>query len=192
MTPMGSAPVRALPPHALGVLAVLIGLAWSAQTRVAGGPALHWLVTPLALHVLGLRWALLAAVGGGVFAVLAEGMTWSALPRAWLLDGFLPILVAALWSRQVERRLPPHLFIYFFVSVFAGTLLATLTSGALERLLHGVLAGRASSGDWWIALLLLADGEALTTGIIVTGLALYRPEWLQTFDPDRYLRPPSG
>ncbi len=28
-------------------------------------------------------------------------------------------------------------------------------------------------------------------GIVVTGLAVYRPEWLQTFDADRYLKPPG-
>jgi hypothetical protein len=69
--------------------------------------------------------------------------------------------------------------------------MATLAGGAAERLLFAAGSGRNPGADWWIALLILADGEAVTTGILVTGLAVYRPEWLQTFDVDRYLSPPG-
>ena len=69
--------------------------------------------------------------------------------------------------------------------------LARLAGGALERLLFAAGAGQGPRADWWIALLILADGEALTTGFVVTGLAIYRPAWLHTFDEDRYLRPPG-
>ena len=182
---------RPIPPHALGALAVLIGLAWTFRSTLVGGPPLHWLVTPLALHVLGPAWAAVAVVGGAAFAAEAGGLGWAAVPAAILLDGWLPIAVAWAWLRLVERRLPQQLFVYLFAAVFAGTLIATLVGGAAERLLYGAALGRNAS-DWWVALLILADGEAVTTGIIVTGLAVYRPEWLQTFDPDRYLRRPRG
>ncbi|MFM1987852.1 MAG: hypothetical protein RJA99_809 [Pseudomonadota bacterium] len=183
---------RPIPPHALGALAVLIGLAWTFRTTLVGGPSLHWLVTPLALHVLGPGRAAFAVVGGAAFAAGTGGMSWTAVPAAIVIDGWLPIAVAWGWLRLVERRLPTHLFVYLFAAVFAGTLAATLAGGAVERLLHGATVGRAAGADWWIALLILADGEAVATGIVVTGLAVYRPEWLQTFDPDRYLRPPRG
>lgn len=183
---------RPIPPHALGALAVLIGLAWTFRTTLVGGPSLHWLVTPLALYVLGPRWAAVAVVGGAAFAAETGGLAWSAVPAAIVIDGWLPIAVAWAWLRLIERRLPAHLFVYLFAAVFAGTLAATLVGGAVERLLYGAAIGRAAGADWWIALLILADGEAVTTGIVVTGLAVFRPEWLQTFDPDRYLRPPRG
>ena len=177
--------------HALGALSVLIGLAWTFRADLAGGPALHWLVAPLAVYVLGLRWAAVAVIGGGGFAAAVGGLPWSELPIAVLVDGWIPALVAWGWLRGVERRLPPHLFVYLFVAVFAGTLLAVIAGGAIERLLWALGSGRAPSTDWWIALLILADGEAVSTGFLVTGLALYRPQWLQTFDPDRYLRRPD-
>jgi uncharacterized membrane protein len=106
------------------------------------------------------------------------------------LDGWLPLLIAWAWLRLVERRLPAHLFVYLFVAVFAGTLLAVLVAGALEKLLAGVPQGFGRAETAWIALLILADGEAVATGMLVTGLAIYRPAWLQTFDADRYLRRP--
>lgn len=177
--------------HALGALSVLIGLAWTFRADLVGGPALHWLVAPLAVYVLGLRWAAVAVIGGSGFAATVGGLPWSELPIAVFVDGWIPALVAWGWLRGVERRLPPHLFVYLFVAVFAGTLLAVIAGGAIERLLWALGSGRAPSGDWWIALLILADGEAVSTGFLVTGLALYRPQWLQTFDPDRYLRRPD-
>jgi len=185
-----SAP-KAASPHALGAVAVLIGLAWTLRTTLVGGPPLHWLVAPLALYVLGPRWAAVAVLGGAGFAAATGTVPWPEMPAAVLLDGWLPIAVAWGWLRLIERRLPPHLFVYLFVAVFAGTLMATLAGGAAERLLFAAGSGRNPGADWWIALLILADGEALTTGILVTGLAVYRPEWLQTFDVDRYLSPPG-
>lgn len=187
----GPSGAKAVSPHALGAVAVLIGLAWTLRTTLAGGPPLHWLVTPLALHVLGPAWACVAVLGGAGFAAATGTVSGSEVPVAVLLDGWLPIAVAWAWLRLIERRLPPHLFIYLFVAVFAGTLVATLAGGAAERLLFAAGSGRQTGGDWWIALLILADGEAVTTGMIVTGLAIYRPQWLQTFDADRYLGPPG-
>lgn len=178
-------------PHALGAIAVLIGLGWSLRTTLVGGPPLHWLVAPLALFVLGPRWAAVAVVGGAAFAAAVETMPWAELPMAVLVDGWLPIAVAWGWLKLVERRLPAHLFVYLFVAVFAGTLLAALAGGAVERVLHDLGSVRAAAPEWWVALLILADGEAVTTGFVVTGLAVFRPDWIQTFDPDRYLRRPG-
>jgi uncharacterized membrane protein len=178
-------------PHALGALAVLIGLGWTFRTTLVGGPPLHWLVAPLALFVLGPRWAAVAVVGGAAFAAATDAMPWDAVPLAILLDGWLPIAIAWAWLRFVERRLPAHLFVYLFVAVFAGTLIATLAGGALERLLYELGSTRGAPSQWWVALLILADGEAVTTGFVITGLAVFRPEWLQTFDADRYLKRPD-
>ena len=178
-------------PHALGALAVLIGLGWTSRTTLVGGPPLHWLVAPLALFVLGPRWAAVAVVGGAAFAAATDAMPWAAVPLAILLDGWLPIAIAWAWLRFVERRLPAHLFVYLFVAVFAGTLIATLAGGALERLLYELGSARGAPSQWWVALLILADGEAVTTGFVITGLAVFRPEWLQTFDADRYLKRPD-
>jgi uncharacterized membrane protein len=181
-------PPKPVSPHALGALAVLIGLAWTFRSTLVGGPPLHWLAAPLALYVLGPRWAPVAAVGGAGFAASTGALPWHAVPLAILLDGWLPIAVAWGWLMFVERRLPPNLFVYLFVAVFAGTLIATLAGGAAERLLFGLGSGGRAAGQWWIALLILADGEAVVTGFIVTGLAVYRPEWLQTFNAERYLK----
>lgn len=178
-------------PHALGALAVLIGLGWTFRTTLVGGPPLHWLVAPLALFVLGPRWAAVAVVGGAGFAAATEAMPWAAVPLAILLDGWLPIAIAWAWLRFVERRLPAHLFVYLFVAVFAGTLIATFAGGAVERLLYEFGSARGAPSQWWVALLILADGEAVTTGFVITGLAVFRPEWLQTFDADRYLKRPD-
>jgi uncharacterized membrane protein len=178
-------------PHMLGAVAVLVGVAWTFRTTLADGQALHWIAAPLALFVLGPRWASAAVVGGALFAAATEAYTWAQLPMRLVVHGLVPIGVAWVWLRTVERRLPANLFVYLFVAVFAGTLVAVLAAGALQLWLTAPPPRAIGGGDAWIALLILADGEAMSTGFVVTGLALYRPQWLQTFDADRYLaRPP--
>lgn len=180
-------------PHALGAVAVLIGIGWTFRSTLADGITLHWVVAPLALFVLGPRWGAVAVGGGALFAAAAGAFPWAQLPARAVFDGWLPLAIAWGWLRVVERRLPAHLFVYLFVAVFAGTLVAVLGAGALERLLSGAPQGFGRAGTAWIALLILADGEAVATGMLVTGLAIYRPAWLQTFDAERYLRrPPPG
>ena len=177
-TGMGSGgPRKPVSPHALGAVAVLVGLAWTFRSTLAGGAALHWLGAPFALF----------AAGTGVVA-------WSQLPLRLVLDGLVPLGIAWVWLRVVERRLPAHLFVYLFVAVFGGALFALLSAGALQRWMLAPAFASMRGSDAWIALLIMAEGEALATGLLVTGLALYRPDWLYTFDPDRYLRrpPPRG
>ena len=142
MTPPSA--TKPVSPHALGAVAVLIGLAWTFRTTLAGGPPLHWMAAPLALFVLGPRWAAVAVVGGAAFTAGTGTVDWAELPTTVALDGLLPIAVAWGWLRVVERRLPAHLFVYLFVAVFVGTLFAVLAGGALERLLFGAAAGRSA------------------------------------------------
>jgi len=184
-------PLKPVSPHALGAVAVVVGLAWTFRTTLAGGITLHWLAAPFALFVLGPRWSFAAVSGGALFAAATGAFAWGELPVRLLLDGWVPMGIAWIWLRGVERWLPPHLFVYLFVAVFAGTLMSVLGAGALQRLLLPSVVGPGQAADRWIALLILAEGEAVTTGFLFNGLALYRPEWLQTFDPDRYLRRPD-
>jgi uncharacterized membrane protein len=189
----GSPPRKPVSPHALGAVAVLVGLAWTFRSTLAGGLALHWLGAPFALFVLGPRWGAVAVTGGALFATGTGVVAWPQLPMRLLLDGLGPLGVAWAWLRLIERRLPAHLFVYLFVAVFGGALLALLSAGAVQRVLFAPVFAAMRGGDVWIALLIMAEGEALATGLLVTGLALYRPGWLYTFDPDRYLRrPPPG
>ena len=90
----GESAPKTASPHALGAVAVLIGLAWTLRTTLVGGPPLHWLVAPLALYVLGPRWAAVAVLGGAGFAAATGTVPWAELPAAVLLDGWLPIAVA--------------------------------------------------------------------------------------------------
>ena len=173
----------------LGFVAVLMGLAWTFRTSLFPGLSVQWLVAPLALFLLGPRWAVAAVVGAALFAAGVDSFPWSEAPMRALVFGIVPITIAWGVLTLVERRLPAHLFVYLFVAVFAGTLLAVLGAGAVWRWLSASAA--AASPDYWIALLILADGEAVTTGFVVTGFALYRPEWLYTFDVERYLRRPG-
>jgi uncharacterized membrane protein len=47
-------------------------------------------------------------------------------------------------------------------------------------------AGTATS-DYLLASVLLAWGEALTTGMMMTVFVVYRPGWVMLFDDARYI-----
>ena len=110
-------------------------------------------------------------------------------------SGVIPIAVSWAIFRFADRYLPNHFFIYIFINAFFGSALAVLI--ALLALVAVLTANLGpvditSAGifpsDYLPFLPLIMLPEATLNGFIMTGLAALRPEWVATFDDDRYLR----
>ncbi len=115
---------------------------------------------------------------------------YKAYPANLLIMGVVPVLVS--WSiyRVVDRRLPNHLFVYIFLNAFFGAALAAAAVGLASTGLAAALG--AYRPDYLLReylpyYLLMAWSEALLTGMVVTLLVVYKPEWVATFDDRRYL-----
>lgn len=202
---------------ALAALAVLGCALWCAPwRRFASSEAVHvWYGTIFALvvlwsvratidrvvviHLLGTAgFALasggpLALVGGAVVVVVAalvHGTPLANVPLVYLLSVALPVGVALALLRATQRHLPPNFFVYAFAAGFLGPALAlgaAGVAGAAVLALTGAADAAVVFGDYVPFLLYLAFAEGTLTGMLVTLLVVYRPQWVATFDDARYL-----
>ena len=162
---------------------------------------MHADVTPtLTLHLLGAT--VLTLMFGWAFALLASsvvliGMTvmhdgsWITLPWNALLLGVLPISISYGIFRFADRYLPNNFFIYIFICAFLGAALSMAGVIVATTGMHYFM------GDYSLAYmgynyvpygLLLMFPEAFISGMLMSIFVAYRPQWVSTFDDQRYLR----
>lgn len=172
-------------------MCVAVMVLWSIKTGVKPGLNFHLLGATLMTLMFGARLALvgLAVVLCGV--TLAGHAGWSSFGINLLLTAALPVFASHLLFTLADRKLPNHLFIYIFIDAFAGSALAIVLTGATASLVlawSGVYGGSYLTANYLPYYILIGWSEAMMTGMVVTLMAAFRPQWLMTFDDDRYLR----
>ncbi|MBI5329498.1 MAG: energy-coupling factor ABC transporter permease [Betaproteobacteria bacterium] len=172
----------------LAATVVVLAL-WQIKTGIKPGLALHLLgATGLTLMFRPL-FALLAMALITTLLGLWQG-DYSAIAGNFLLMGALPVGVSWGVYRLVDRRLPNHFFVYIFLNAFFGAALATLAVGLCATgiaALAGLYRLDYLLENYLPFYLLLAWAEAFATGMLVTLMVVWKPEWVSTFDDRRYL-----
>jgi uncharacterized membrane protein len=124
-------------------------------------------------------------------AVTVISGDWAALALNALLLGILPVSVSYGVYWLVDRYLPHHLFIYIFLCAFFNAMLA---AGAAVLALVTLLVVTETytfariSNDYLPFLPLYLFPEGLLNGMTITALIGLRPDWLKTYDDERYLK----
>jgi len=123
-------------------------------------------------------------------AVFGRG-SWGALGMDTLLTAALPAAVSWGFFRLLERYLPDHFFIYVLGNGFLGAVLSVVAIGLATTALMAL--GGVYPLDYLLSYytpyaMLISWGEAFTTGMVVTVMAVYRPAWLESFDDERYIQ----
>ncbi len=174
----------------LGTIVGLI-LLWQITAGIQPGLNFHFLGATLFTLMTGPRLAL-----AGLTLVLAavtgwSGSGWQSFGLNGLTMAAIPVALSYALYRLIELRLPNNFFVYVFLTAFAGAAVAVSAVGiATTSLLAG--AGAYPAGQLFELYLpyylLLAWSEALFTGMTITLFVVYKPEWVATFDDERYLR----
>ncbi|MDO8891834.1 MAG: energy-coupling factor ABC transporter permease [Sulfurimicrobium sp.] len=166
-------------------------LLWSIKTGIRPGLNFHLLGATVFTLMFG-PWLAIAGLGVVLLGVTLSGLSgWENFSVNGLLMGVLPVMVSYLIYRLVDGKLPNHFFVYIFLNAFVGAAIAmALTGLAATGLL--ALAG-AYTADYLISnylpyFLLMGWSEALLSGMMLTLLVVYRPQWVATFDDARYIR----
>ncbi len=172
----------------LAATVAVLGL-WLIKTGVKPGLNFHLLgATALTLMFRPL-FALLAIALITAAISLWHGQ-YAAFPANWLIMGAVPVGVSWTLFRLIDGKLPNHLFIYVFLNAFFGAALAILAVGGVSTA-FAALAGAYPLDylleDYLPYYLLIAWSEAFATGMLVTLMVVYKPEWVATFDDRRYL-----
>jgi uncharacterized membrane protein len=155
----------------------------------------YWHATPLHLQWSGaclvtlcLGWPLAVPV-----LALVGAITWAITPADGaqiiglvLWQGLAPATLALILGALVRRFLPHHPLVYILGRAFFGTLLAVF-GAKLLALWAGHALPNVGSELSWIALWLMAWGDAITTGMLTAIFVAYRPAWLATWSDTLYL-----
>lgn len=177
------------PPWPWLVCAAVLPLLWGADRYAATPLALPQSGVCLLLLLCGWPLAVLALVPVAIVtAVAGELGLAQALQRAvWL--GLVPATLALGLGAAIRRWLPNQLFIYILGRGFFATALALTATALLSALLHEPPPA-LQPGDWLLARLLAAWGDAFITGMLVAIFVAFRPQWLATYTDRLYLAGP--
>jgi uncharacterized membrane protein len=168
---------------------VAVLLLWLIKAGVKPGLNFH-LLGASALTLMFRPWFALLALAVVLAAVTLLSGEYAAYPANLLLMAVLPVTLS--WGIYLlgERWLPHHLFIYVFLNGFFGSALAVSAVGLASTgfvAMAGAYPLDYLLDNYLPFYLLMAWSEAFATGMIITILVVYKPEWLATFDDRRYL-----
>jgi len=173
----------------LGATVALLGL-WLIDAGVRPGLSFH-LLGATALTLMFRPWFAILSIALVIAGMTLHNGQFDAYPANLLLMGVLP--VSASWAiyRLVDKRMPNHMFIYIFINCFFGAAIAIALVGVASTLFNaasGVYRLDYLLDNYLPFYMLMAWAEAFATGMIMTLLVVYRPEWVSTFDDKRYLQ----
>ena len=166
---------------------------WLLRKEFDNGLTFHFL--GLTVVTLMLDWPL-AVIAGTLaqLAMVALGLDdAAALGANGLLRILIPVLVTVAASRFLERFKPSNLFLYIFISGFFAASFAavgTMLTGMGLLAWSGQLTPPGSLVELVGYMIMVMFPEGFINGMGVAALVVFHPEWVETFDTDRYLQEP--
>jgi len=176
--------------HLFFGLTVLIMVMWTMRAGISPGLGIHFLGITCLTLILG--WDL--AIVSATLALLAMSVigleSWSGFTVNGLCSIVLPAISSYLVLQWVERHLTKNFFVYLFVCGFFAAALSAAVAGsstALLLLLDGVYDWPKLKLEYFQYLPLIMFPEALVNGILMTGIMVFYPDWIRTFDAKAYI-----
>ncbi|EZQ19696.1 membrane protein [Halopseudomonas bauzanensis] len=166
---------------------------WLLRKEFDNGLTFHFL--GLTVVTLMLDWPL-ALVAGTLaqLGMVALGLDdAAALGINGLLRILIPVVVTVAASRFLERFKPTNLFLYIFISGFFAASFAavgTMLVGMGLLAWSGQLTPPGSLLELLGYMIMVMFPEGFINGMGVAALVVFHPEWVETFDTDRYLQEP--
>lgn len=176
--------------HVLLGTCVALMLLWSIRALRVPGLEYHYLGATLVTLMFGWRLALLALAVVLTGHVLNGTSDWQTFPMNLLTMGLVPVAVSHFLWRYAEARLPANFFVYVFACAFFGAglaMLAVIATGSILLWISGAYSPEQLYQDYLQLIPLFMFPEAFITGVLMTLLVVYRPEWVASFDDRRYL-----
>lgn len=170
--------------------AMFLIVIWSMRAESIDGLAMHFLGVVIVTLVFGWQLAIVMVSLVVLFLALVGTVELLQAPLIVLMTGVMPVLVAANVLQISERHLPPHMFIYLYVVGFFGGGLSVLFVMAGNAALYGLftdLSWATITSDYLRYMPLMMLPEAMLSGMLMTGLVVFRPELVATYSDARYV-----
>jgi uncharacterized membrane protein len=172
----------------LGAGVAVLGL-WLIKTGVKPGLSFHMLGATVLTLMFRPAFALIA-LAMIIGALTVQSGEFNAFPANFLIMALIPVGLSWSLYRLVDGKLPNHLFVYIFLNAFFTPALAMLAVGLASTAFFSLAEVYPLSyllEEYLPFYFLMGWAEAFATGMIVTLMVVYKPEWVATFDDQRYL-----
>ncbi|MBT8129438.1 MAG: energy-coupling factor ABC transporter permease [Gammaproteobacteria bacterium] len=174
----------------LGAIVMLLTI-WGIKAGISPGLGFHHLGATLFTLMFGWPLAIVGLTLTMLASLLLQASDWASLGINGLLSIIIPIAVSYSILKLSQKWLPDNFFIYIFICAFFGagiaiavsrlsaiTLLSAMHAYPDEQLIEESLQ--------YIPLFMFP--EAFVTGMLISIFVVYRPDWVATFDDERYIR----
>lgn len=177
--------------HSWLACTVIILMIWQLKAQVYAGLSFHILGGTALTLIAGPYRALLsiATLIAIQFSLGSGDLTYWGL-SFWLI-GALPVLTTQSILHFAQRQFSPNLFVYIFVNCFAAGAISMWLFGLANCVLLFSFAAYSGSFLFEEALpvyFLMGWPEAFMTGLNLTLLVIWRPEWVSSFNDRLYLQ----
>jgi uncharacterized membrane protein len=174
----------------LGAVVILLTI-WGIKAGISPGLGFHHLGATLFTLMFGWPLAIVGLTLTMIASLLLQAPDWASLGMNGLISIVIPIAISYAILKFSQKWLPDNFFIYIFICAFFGaaaaiaisrlsaiTLLSLINAYPDEQLVEESLQ----------YLPLFMFPEAFVTGMLMTIFVVYRPDWIATFDDERYIR----
>lgn len=172
-----------------GAMVVLL-LMWKIKAGISPGLGFHHLGATMFTLMFGWPLALLGLSTIMVASALLQHNEVLSLGINGLLSVALPVFVSYGILRLSQKRLPDNFFIYIFVVAFFGAGIAVAASRLSAIALLSLLQAYPDSqlvSESLVYVPLFMFPEAFITGLLISAFVVYKPDWVMTFDDERYI-----
>ncbi|MGB0733087.1 MAG: energy-coupling factor ABC transporter permease [Pontibacterium sp.] len=169
---------------------VCVALMWSMRAGISPGLGIHFLGMTVLVLVFGLDLGIVAGSLGLLAMTILGRESWEGFPVNGLCSVVLPALASYILLKWVEAKLGRNFFVYLFLCAFFGAGVAAAVSGlstALVLWFDGVYSWAKITHEYVQYLPLIMFPEGLMNGIIMTGMMVFHPDWVRTFDAKLYI-----
>ncbi|WP_020409271.1 energy-coupling factor ABC transporter permease [Hahella ganghwensis] len=168
---------------------LLLSLLWLIRYEIDFGPAFHFLGMTFVTLMLRGNLAFLAGTAAMLVLAILGRTSWMMLPWNVVLAVLLPVLITMLCINIERCANFRSFFAYIFINAFFGaalTIAVSITLGVTSCWLIGEENWSSDHGLLLTYLPLIMLPEGVINGMLVTGVMVYFPQWLGTFDQSRY------
>ena len=174
----------------LGAVVALLTI-WGIKAGISPGLGFHHLGATLFTLMFGWPLAIIGLTITMTASLMLQASDWASLG----INGILSIVIPVTFSYSVlklsQKYLPDNFFIYIFICAFFGAGAAIAASRLCGIGLLSVISAYPNEQlieESLQYLPLFMFPEAFVTGMLVTIFVVYRPDWVTTFDDERYIR----
>ena len=172
-------------------MAVCVGLMvlWFMKAGIRAGMEYHFLGATLLTLMFGWQLAILGVLIEVVVLVLMDHIQWQVLAVNVILMGVIPVAITSFILSLVERIKNNHFIIYFFVGAFANaaiTVAITVYIASLFMVAGGAYTYDYITYEYTPYIFLMIYPEAFLTGLVIIIMIVNFPQWVRSFDDDKY------